>query len=177
MSRELRRVPVSWALDPRFPLSLHDGYTAKLAAWELHNSKWNEGLELSYSSYALPVDQWVWVAREGEALQCAQFADWDGPRPKSADFMPDWPDSERTHYVLYETVTEGSPVSPVFATAEELAAWLVTPDGRRESRTNSTYEAWMKVFMGNGHVPSMVFQNGVALDPVAAASGDMVPRA
>jgi hypothetical protein len=38
--------------------------------------------------------------------------------------MPLWPDEQRTHLVLYETITEGTPVSPVLSTDEELARWL-----------------------------------------------------
>ena len=38
--------------------------------------------------------------------------------------MPHWPIKRRTHWQMYETVSEGTPISPVMATAEELARWL-----------------------------------------------------
>ena len=38
--------------------------------------------------------------------------------------MPQWPKHERTHLQMYETCTEGTPISPVRETPEELARWL-----------------------------------------------------
>ena len=40
-----------------------------------------------------------------------------------ADYMPPIPEGTPLGYQLYETTTEGTPASPVFATLEELAAW------------------------------------------------------
>lgn len=49
----------------------------------------------------------------------------DEPPNYGCDVMPQWPDSERTHYQMYEDVTEGTPISPVMEIPEELAKWLV----------------------------------------------------
>lgn len=48
---------------------------------------------------------------------------------------------------LWETCSEGSPVSPVFATAEELAAWCVT-GATIFADSRSTYEEWLGMFKG-----------------------------
>jgi hypothetical protein len=40
------------------------------------------------------------------------------------EFMPNWPIDQRTHLMMYETCTEGTPISPAFETPEELALWL-----------------------------------------------------
>jgi hypothetical protein len=40
-----------------------------------------------------------------------------------ADYMPEMREGTPYGFQLYETTTEGTPVSPVFATLEELAAW------------------------------------------------------
>lgn len=58
---------------------------------------------------------------------------------------------------LWENVTEGSPISPVFATSDELVAWMVK-DGYSE--------AGAQAFVKSGYAPSFVmsdagFQNGV----------------
>ena len=37
--------------------------------------------------------------------------------------MPVWPHGTATCFQLYETVTEGTPTSPVFETVEGLAQW------------------------------------------------------
>lgn len=52
-----------------------------------------------------------------------------------------------TGYQLWETVTEGSPISPVFATAEELADWCdenITIFGNEKT----SRENWLKMFIG-----------------------------
>lgn len=43
--------------------------------------------------------------------------------------MPDWPDRKRTHVQLYENITEGTPVSPVLGSPEELARWIKANGG------------------------------------------------
>ncbi len=58
-------------------------------------------------------------------------------------------------YQLWETVTEGSPISPVFATPENLARWLVANDTSITQST--TYEQWLKFIKGDGWAPSMMF--------------------
>lgn len=67
---------------------------------------------------------------------------------------------------LWETVSEGSPVSPVFATAEELAHWLTTPEGGAavgSSREPMTIEQACE-FVGVGRVPSGFRRAGGARD-------------
>lgn len=68
----------------------------------------------------------VVVSTEDElhALKMEQHA---GDKPDPADYMPvfEQPEAE-LGWVLYETVSEGCPSTPVFATAEELIEHLVT---------------------------------------------------
>ena len=50
----------------------------------------------------------------------------------------DWNESERTHYQAYENVTIGTPISPVFATEEQMIDWLVQNEtGDREYWVNA----------------------------------------
>lgn len=57
-------------------------------------------------------------------------------------------------YQLWETVSEGSPITPVFATPDELADWLVVND---DSVTrNQTREGWLRFINGPGWAPSLV---------------------
>lgn len=68
--------------------------------------------------------------RNGSAIGFT-FAEWHGERPDVRDHMPEWPAAERTGWCYYESTTEGTPLSPVFATADELAEWLAAqPDWR-----------------------------------------------
>lgn len=49
-----------------------------------------------------------------------------------ARYMPEIPEGTPYGWQLYETVSEGSPLSPVFATKDELAAWMSSPSAGRE---------------------------------------------
>ena len=59
------------------------------------------------------------------------------PPNYGCDVMPEWAEEEKTHIQFYETVTEGTPLSPVMDTPENLARWL------SENDTASTYEEWL----------------------------------
>lgn len=53
------------------------------------------------------------------------YADWGGDAPKSKYYRPKWEDKDRTWFQVYETVSEGTPVTPPFETREELIDYLV----------------------------------------------------
>lgn len=64
---------------------------------------------------------------------------------------------------LWETVSEGAPISPVFATPEELATWMVS--GVSKWTMPKDYESALR-FVKAGWAPSMVVSDGVAMDGV-----------
>lgn len=74
-------------------------------------------------------------------------------------------------YQLWETVSEGSPISPVFALPEELADWLVSsPDYKwRGNDQGTTKEQWLKFIQGPGWAPSLIFSEGKIQTGVQAA--------
>lgn len=84
----------------------------------------------------------VWRSEEQRAANNA----WERTEPPTGD-----------GYQLWETVSEGSPVSPVFATPEELADWLVTPGNDDSVTRGTTREQWLKFIRGPGLAPSMVY--------------------
>lgn len=53
------------------------------------------------------------------------YWDYSGPPPDKAFYRPKWSDHERTWVQIYETVSEGTPVTPPFATKAELVEYLV----------------------------------------------------
>jgi hypothetical protein len=55
--------------------------------------------------------------------------------------------ASRTAYQIYEDVTEGTPVSPVFGTVEELQRWLIA-QGYSKAATEA--------FIREGSAPSFV---------------------
>ena len=53
------------------------------------------------------------------------FCDWDGGPPDHSYYRPNWDESEAIWWQVYETVSEGTPVSPPFKTQDELIDYLV----------------------------------------------------
>lgn len=89
----------------------------------------------------------VWNSRAHKALYDA----WQPIEPPAGEGWQMW-----------ETVSEGSPVTPVYATSEELIAALVA-DGYEESAATA--------FVHSGWAPSMVVTGrGQVLDGIAAAA-------
>ena len=64
--------------------------------------------------------------KEDPLLIGAHFSvhrDWDGMPPNEEYYRPAF-DAEPTHYQYYENTSEGTPLSPVFATEAELEIWI-----------------------------------------------------
>lgn len=81
--------------------------------------------------------------------------EWNGGPPDRRDFMPAWKPEEATHFMMYETTSEGTPISPAFATPEELARWLADNKARTFGTMTATYEQWLPTCRG-AWAPSMV---------------------
>lgn len=102
-----------------------------------------------------------------EGLQAA--LDWFGVAPNQDDYMPEWPEAERTHLMMYETTSEGTPISPAFETPEELARWLADNGASAFGQMTATYEQWLAMAKV-GWAPSAVVGNGQLLSGVAAVT-------
>ena len=77
-------------------------------------------------------------------------------------------------YQIWQTVSEGGPVSPPFETPEELARWMVTND---TSITQDTgYEGWMRFINGPGWAPSAIGRDGEVKSGVAAITASPPTR-
>lgn len=99
----------------------------------------------------------------GELAYKGGYEEYAGKRPGSppdpeANYEPayqpeGWPPEDARGYQVFETVSEGTPLTPVFATKEELIDWLSTkgtsydPPMAREAAER---------FVGWGSVPSMI---------------------
>jgi len=127
MSREVRRVPLDWKHPTHpypethwsrtSPSRLHDAYSAFFclntpsvsdaqARWDEENAQWSAGTHKYQKAYP--------------------YVEYAGERPTTFTNMPDFPADEVLGFCLYETVSEGTPVTPVFATEEELVNYLST---------------------------------------------------
>lgn len=108
MGREIRRVPPNWE-----HLKLHD-WSGSLqpmydSTYESARNKWLDGLRDWYAKPEIERDGYDW---------------WEEEAPPDRDYYRPWKDEEATWYQLWETVSEGTPVSPPFETKEELAVYL-----------------------------------------------------
>lgn len=84
---------------------------------------------------------------------------WKTPELKAqSDAWKDYEPPAGEGYQIWETVSEGSPISPVFATPEELAEHMSHTTWGAD--TGSSYETWMKFIQGPGWAPSMIVQGG-----------------
>ncbi len=118
MSREVRRVPLDW----QHPREI-DPYAARRRQMiELSRALGGQPVESRPSRLLGPDERFV------PLLPRSILAYYEaGEEPRSEDtLMPDWSDRTDLGWCLYETVTEGTPVTPVFATAEELVEYLAT---------------------------------------------------
>jgi hypothetical protein len=139
------------------------------AGWQHpHYESWTgrQGLKPLHDGdqYSAARDGFIEKLKE-EGLQAA--IDYYGQAPDLADYMPQWAPEERTHFMMYEDTSEGTPISPAFATAEELARWLADTSASSFADHTASYEAWLRVANG-GFAPSMIIENGVMKSGVEA---------
>ncbi len=158
MGREVRRVPADWehpedAEGAYVPLQSGD-IVALQALWNRDAEQWARGLREHFTQPG------TWVPID-EEFRGTAFETWDGTRPLAEDYMPQWTVEQRTHYQMYETTSGGTPISPVFATAEELARWLADTEASAVAEHTATYEQWLATIKA-----------GYAADFVARTDGD-----
>lgn len=123
------------------------------------------------------INQWVVakarLAKEGKSDRCAvcggEGHSWTSEegRIRQESWKPT-PPPPGEGYQIWETVSEGSPISPVFASPEDLARWMVQ-NARRVDR-ETTYEQWLAFILGPGWAPSMVMCGSTLQTGVAALS-------
>lgn len=78
--------------------------------------------------------------------------------------MPVWEQSECTHLMMYETITEGTPCSPAFSQDWELAAWLAQNDVLWAAREVGSVEDWLAVIRDSTNSMPIVVSSSVDLD-------------
>lgn len=139
MGREVRRVPPNWEHprneDGRY-IPLYD------QTYESARREWLDG----------------YAAHEPAEHDGLDYWEYDGMPPVRADYRP-YPDEEATWYQVYETVSEGTPVSPPFATQEELIAHLAEHGDKTDHGKGWTLSR-AKAFVESGWAPSGMIVGG-----------------
>jgi hypothetical protein len=170
MGREIRRVPADWE-------------HPKVTKFNPFRMREEESFQpLNDRPFVEAAREWMDAAiawDNGTDPDCAEhkaahpfYWQWSNLPPDPAYYRPEWT-SEPLHYQVYETVSEGTPVTPHFATKAELIDYLVeygdewdqkrTAYGRQESagwsRENAT------AFVEREWAPSMIISAGVIMEP------------
>lgn len=109
MGRELRMVPPNWE-HPKKPNGQYQPMYNRTFKESVKD--WLEGLA-----------KWYGGERSEENSDC-EYWEYEGNPPDRDYYLPEW-DVEPTWYQAYETVSEGTPVTPPFATKQELVDYLV----------------------------------------------------
>ncbi len=168
MGVELRRVPSGWEHPTESDYSLRGGIRlayqppAGEKFRSLNDDDWAGAMRdwwhdriVSWAMRAL----WYWPSIFGwcdPPVMVRHPPDESDKPPDYWMYRPRWKKRDQTHYQLYQTVSEGSPISPVFATLEELATWAAAQE--REvwvGVRGLSYDEWMR-FLDCGYAPSMV---------------------
>ncbi len=189
MGREVRRVPADWQHpkypdnDPHvyrrgryIPMhessyedALAEYYRKTVPNWYIGFALWQWGwVDRTYSEERFMSVDVLLAEHRAKAPsyrpvpEDADYYWWAGPledAPSPDDYMPQWSDEQRTHYMMYEDTSEGTPISPAFTTPEELARWLADTGASAFADHTASYDAWLRVARG-GWAPSAVLQDG-----------------
>lgn len=112
------------------------------------------------------INRWVCVKARAKRLgitdlEC-KYCQGEGvlwPEDKYRQLSEDWKPIEPPAgegYQLWSTTTEGTPMSPVFATPEKLARWLADNNASSFGSDTATYDKWLKFINGPAWSLSMI---------------------
>lgn len=154
MGREIRMVPANWEhpivdrhygsrTEPGYQPMYDQTYQSACQEWKAAFAAWERGERPSYY-------------RASEDGADCQYWEWEGGPPVRAYYRP-WADEDATWLQVWETVSEGTPVTPPFATPEELVEYLVTHGDEWDQRRG--HGGWERrnaeQFVKRGYAPSM----------------------
>ena len=131
MSREVRRVPMDWQ----------------------HPMEWRRQWDPNRASVRMMLVPRPLYGRD----MLRYFDETEDERPAESDVMPDFSgiDPDLLGYCMYETTSEGTPISPVMASPESLARWLADNEASAFGGMPASYEQWLSTCR-TGWAPSAV---------------------
>lgn len=169
MGREIRRVPPNW----QHPKVTKFDYRLckEVESYQpLYDREFGEAMEEWYADWK----QWESGNPDPNAPPGMKYHEWSGGPPNPAYYQHGIREQDCTWFQAYETVSEGTPVSPPFATAEELAQYLAehgdfwdqlrVKESRREGPAAWGIEAARR-FVQREWAPSLIIENGKISEP------------
>lgn len=156
MGREIRKVPADWE---------HPRYTADTAPRPNLIGKHVALFDQDYESACI---EWYDGLKDFTPSDDFKFYhERAGDPPTSPEYggcyrERKWTEEEATHYQLYQTVSEGSPISPVFPSLKELGEYL-------QNHGDDWGKFWtaegVRQLVELGWTPSMTIVNGEVRTP------------
>jgi hypothetical protein len=153
MGREIRKVPSDWQ-HPKAEKYVPSHDWRGKGTWvetDDYRPLYDRDYETAAEQWMAEFDQWRAGTHPHQMGRCRYFWEYSSPPDKDTCRERKWTPEEATHYQIYETVTEGTPVSPVFATLEKLIEWCVEQGYSRHAAEK---------FAEHGWVPSMIIDTG-----------------
>jgi hypothetical protein len=122
MGREVRRVPSDWE---------HPKYTKDNAIRESwigeYKPLYDQDYESAAEEWTVNFNMWQEGKHPSQPCEyCRYYWEYDSPPDEEAYRDRKWTEEDATHFQAYETVSEGTPVTPAFATREALVDYLIT---------------------------------------------------
>lgn len=180
MGREIRKVPAGWD----HPVT-QDTYGR-----ERRQPMYDETYETASAEWLSEFDRIRSGGAKGYEIECypGGVVDWasENTAPSKEYYRP-WSDDEAVWFQLWETVSEGTPVSPPFETEDELIEYLAY-NGDFWDQDRCTKPDWAELWggvlgvsawgkeraerfvKGAGWAPSMIIVGGVVKDGVSAVT-------
>lgn len=173
MGREIRQVPPNWEHPKKQRYDMRLGRTVE------------DYQPLYDKPFAATMREWIkdWEAWEAgthedfakHGKQYPNYWDWASGPPDPHYYRPDWKEGEATWFQVYETVSEGTPVTPPFATKDELIDYLARNGDfwdqirAKEGRLDRSTAAWGREaaqrFVEAEWAPSMMIVGKTILEP------------
>ena len=157
MGREIRRVPFGWEHPTRCSIYHGDYHDNSCGNYQpMHDQDYESAAEAWISGFT----RFMAGDKGGAVTSAVYFWEYEGPPPEEEHYRPKITE-EPICYQIYETVSEGTPVSPVFETLGDLEAWLV-----KEGYSPEAAGAFAK----DGWAFSMVLSGGKLYNDIESAA-------
>jgi hypothetical protein len=166
MGREIRRVPADW----EHPKTRVNRYTLRgiesVEEFQPQHDRDYETEAREWLDNAIAWDNGTHKACAENKVEYPFYWQYSNNPPDPKYYRPKWT-SEPTHYQIYETVSEGTPVTPHFATKEELIDYLVEngdfwDQQRAKERGEGKAVGWNRAratdFVNEGWAPSLIME-------------------
>ena len=143
MGRELRKVPANWEHpkndNGKYKPMYDEFYGDAFAEWLKNHNEWINGTHSDLIERPELKDKYPF------------YAMWSGNAPDVEYYQTKkYSEEELTHIQLYQTTSEGSPISPVFKAdeLEKLCEWA-SENATTFANFKTTKEQWMKMLGEN----------------------------